>query len=173
MENAKVFIIKGKWITDYSNSNINFLQGYRDKPLWKTRNCPVSILAARINWDMWQKRTHLLSCCPWKEQSLADGLSQGGDTALDCLAHSSPSLSMSSSSHFLLKDSVEEQQKNHHLWSSAMKSPNIAHIHIVPVPTAWQQGEDKDNIVMACVAHGRLWSNWLQAKKPRWNLEGR
>lgn len=173
MENAKVFIINWEWMTQYSNSNISFLQGYREKPLWKSRSSPESILAARISWDMWQKRTYSLSCCAWKEQSLAESLSQGEDTPLDCLAHSSFSLSITSSSDFLLKVSVEEQQNTNQLWSFAMESPNIPHIHIAPFPTAWQQGKDKDNAVTGLSGPWQAEKHWLQAKKPRWNLEGR
>lgn len=98
---------------------------------------------------------------------MAGGHPQGWDTALDCLAHSSPSLSMSFSSDFLLKVSVEEQQNNHHLWSSAMESPSIPHIHIAPSPTAWQQGKDKDNIVTGLSGLWQAVKHWLQAKKPR------
>lgn len=153
-------------MTEYSNSNISFLQGYREKPLWKTRSSQVSILAARISWDMWQKRTYSLSCCPCKEQSVAGGPSQRGDPVLVCLAHSSASLSISSSSDFLLKVSVEEQQNNHQLWSSAMESPNIPHV---------QPGSRARIKIILSSGFSGPWQatkHWLQAKKPRWNLEG-
>lgn len=158
------------WVFQFQHQLSARLQ--RKTPM-EDQEVPVSILAARISWDMWQKRTYLLSCCSWKEQSWADGLPQGGDTALDCLAHSSASLSRSSSSAFLLKVSVEEQQNNNQLWSSAMGPLNIPHVHIAPFPTAWQQGKDKDNIVTGLSGPWQAVKHWLQGKKLRWNLEGR
>lgn len=113
-----------------------------------------------------KKRTYSLSCCPCKEQSVAGGPSQRGDPVLVCLAHSSASLSINSSSDFLLKVSVEEQQNNHQLWSSAMESPNIPHV---------QPGSRARIKIILSSGFSGPWQatkHWLQAKKPRWNLEG-